>query len=127
VWGPTELLRVGEAGVSSNLGMVQLGGRSLERGKTAAALGEIRREGEAFDGRRRWSGHGKDGERCGARAGNQRGVGDGSADEWRVGRFVERARSAAQLRGKKRRRGGVRPRECHTGGARQRPERGARG
>jgi hypothetical protein len=34
-------------------------------------------------------GAGSGGERCGAREGDRRGVGDGSADEWRVGRFVE--------------------------------------
>jgi hypothetical protein len=50
VWGPAALVREGEAGVSSNLGMVQLGGRSPERGKTAAALGKIRREGGASGG-----------------------------------------------------------------------------
>jgi hypothetical protein len=33
-------------------GMAKLGGRSLERGKTAAALGKIRHEGEASGGRR---------------------------------------------------------------------------
>jgi hypothetical protein len=106
VWGPAAPVREGEAGVSSNLGMVRLGGCSPERGKTTAALGEIQREGEASGGRRQRSGCGSDVERCGARAGNQRGVGDGSADEWWVGRFVELALSAARLRGKNRRGGG---------------------
>jgi hypothetical protein len=46
--------------------------------------------------------------------GDRREVDDGRADEWRVDRFVERARSAARLRGKKRKGGGVRPRECHA-------------
>jgi hypothetical protein len=34
-------------------------------------------------------GAGSGGERCGAREGDRRGVRDGSADEWRVGRFME--------------------------------------
>jgi hypothetical protein len=39
--GPAAPVREGEDGVSSNLGMTKLGGRSPERGKTAAELGEI--------------------------------------------------------------------------------------
>jgi hypothetical protein len=39
--GPAAPVREGEDGVSSNLGMMKLGGRSPERGKMAAALDEI--------------------------------------------------------------------------------------
>jgi hypothetical protein len=80
VWGPTALVREGKAGVISNLGMVRLRGRSPERGETTAALGEIRREGEASGGRRRRSGHESGGEGGGARVG-RRGVGDEGVDE----------------------------------------------
>jgi hypothetical protein len=52
VWGPTTPVWKGEERISSNLGMAMLGGRSPERGKTATALGKIRREGEASGGRR---------------------------------------------------------------------------
>jgi hypothetical protein len=48
--GPAAPVREGEDGVSSNLGMVRLGGHSPERGKTAAVLGEIRCEGEGGSG-----------------------------------------------------------------------------
>jgi hypothetical protein len=41
VWGPTALVWKGEERISSNLGMAKLGGRSPERGKTAAALDKI--------------------------------------------------------------------------------------
>jgi hypothetical protein len=47
VWGPASPMWKGEERISSNLGMAKLGGRSLERGKTAAALSKIRREREA--------------------------------------------------------------------------------
>jgi hypothetical protein len=80
VWGPVAPVREGKARVSSNSGMVQLGGRSPERGKTAAALGEIRREGEASGGWRRWSGCGSGGEGGGTRGG-WRVVGDEGVDE----------------------------------------------
>jgi hypothetical protein len=43
-------------------GMAKLGGRSPERGKTAAALGKIRREGEASGGGRRRYGRRNGGE-----------------------------------------------------------------
>jgi hypothetical protein len=59
-------------------------------------------------------GHGNGGEGGGAREGGQSGVGDEGFDEWRVGRVFERARSAARLRGKKERRGGVQPWGCHA-------------
>jgi hypothetical protein len=39
--GPAAPVRKGEDGVCSNLGMTKLGGRSPERGKTAAVLGKI--------------------------------------------------------------------------------------
>jgi hypothetical protein len=41
VWGPAAPVQEGKAGVSSNLGMMELRGRSPERGKTAVALDEI--------------------------------------------------------------------------------------
>jgi hypothetical protein len=50
--GPAALVREGEAGVSSNLGVMKLGGCSPERGKTAAAL-------RRSPARRRGSGGGK--------------------------------------------------------------------
>jgi hypothetical protein len=51
--GPAAPVWNDEERFSSNLGTAKLGGRSPERGKTAAALGKIRREGEASGGRRR--------------------------------------------------------------------------
>jgi hypothetical protein len=75
---PGAPVREGEDGVSSNLGMMKLGGRSPERGKTAAALGEIRHEGEAFGCRRQQYGRGNGGEGGGAREGDRSGVGDGA-------------------------------------------------
>jgi hypothetical protein len=51
------------------LGMAKLGGRSPERGKTAAALDKIRREVEASGGWRQRSRHGNSGEGCCAREG----------------------------------------------------------
>jgi hypothetical protein len=57
----------GEERISSNLRMAKLGGRSPERGKTAMALGKIRREGEAPVGRRKRSRRRNGGEGGGAR------------------------------------------------------------
>jgi hypothetical protein len=58
-------------------------GRSLERGKTAEALGKIRHEGEASGGRRQRFGHGNGGEGGGAREG---AAGAGSVmREWTSG------------------------------------------
>jgi hypothetical protein len=45
VWGPVAPVWKGEERFSSNLGMVKLGGRSLERGNTATTLDKIQREG----------------------------------------------------------------------------------
>jgi hypothetical protein len=113
VWGPVAPVWKGEERISFNLGMAKLGGHSPERGKTAATLGKIRREGEASRGRGQWSECGIGGEVGGAREGGQSGVSDEGVDEWRVGRVFERARSVARLRGKKERRGGVQPWGCH--------------
>jgi hypothetical protein len=66
VRGPTASVRKGEERVSSNLGMAKLGGRSPERGKAAAALGKIRREGEASGGLRQRYGRKNSGEGGGA-------------------------------------------------------------
>jgi hypothetical protein len=41
MWGPAASVWKGEERISSNLGMMKLGGRSPERGKMAAALDEI--------------------------------------------------------------------------------------
>jgi hypothetical protein len=76
-------VRAVEAEVSPNLGMVQLGGCSPEREKTAAALSKIRREGEASGGRRRRYGRGNGREGGGAREGS--GAGSVSR-EWTSGR-----------------------------------------
>jgi hypothetical protein len=62
-------------------GMTKLGGRSPERGKTAAALGKIQHEGEASGGQSRWYGHENGGEGGGAREGGRSGVGDEGVDE----------------------------------------------
>jgi hypothetical protein len=102
----------GGSWVSSNLGMVQLGGCSPERGKTAVALGEIRREGEASGGRRRRSERGSNGEGDGARGG-QRGVGEEGVDE------------GAHLNGLGRRRGREGKRRAKGGGPAVRVPRGA--
>jgi hypothetical protein len=64
--------------------MAKLGGHSPERGKTVAALGKIRREGEASSGRRRRYGRGNGGEGGGAREGGRSGVSDEGVDAWRV-------------------------------------------
>jgi hypothetical protein len=61
-------------------GMERLGGRSPEKGKTAAALGKIRCEGEASGGRRWRYGRGNGGEGGGAREGGRSGVGDERVD-----------------------------------------------
>jgi hypothetical protein len=105
VWGPATPVRAGEDEISINLGMAKLGGRSPERGKTAAALSKIQREREASGGRRRRYRHGSGGEGCGAQR-RRSGVGDEGADEGGSGYVFERARSAARLRGKKEKRGG---------------------
>jgi hypothetical protein len=75
-------------------GMVKLGGRSPERGKTAAALGKIRREGEASGGQRQRYGRRNGGEGGDAREGGRSGVGDEGVDEW-FG-HVRTARSTAR-------------------------------
>jgi hypothetical protein len=72
VWGPVASVWKGEERISSNLGMAKLEGRSPERGKTAAALGKIRCEGEASGGRRQRSGCGNGGEGGEAREGGPR-------------------------------------------------------
>jgi hypothetical protein len=87
VWDPAAPVREGEAEVSPNLGMVQLRGRSPERGKTAAALGKIRREGEASGGRRWRYGRENGGEGGGAREGGRSGDGVEGVDEWARSRF----------------------------------------
>jgi hypothetical protein len=69
VWGPAVPVWKGEERISSNLGMAKLGGRSPEKGKTTAALGKIRHEGEASDCRRQRFGRGNGGEGGGAREG----------------------------------------------------------
>jgi hypothetical protein len=69
VQGPAAPVWKGEERISSNLGMTKIGGRSPKRGKTTAALGKIRREGEASGGRGQRSGCGNDGEGGGAREG----------------------------------------------------------
>jgi hypothetical protein len=82
MWGPAASVWKGEERISSNLGMAKLGGRSPERGKTAAALGKIRREGEASGGQGQRSGHENGGEGGGA----QEGAGAGSVTrEWTSG------------------------------------------
>jgi hypothetical protein len=81
--GPAALVREGEPGVISNLGMVQLGGRSPERGKTVAALGKIRCEGEAPE----VGGGGTGAEMVGRRAALEMGAGAGPVSrEWTSGR-----------------------------------------
>jgi hypothetical protein len=106
VWGPAAPVWKGEERISSNLGMAKLGGRSSERGKTAAVLGKFRHEGEASGGRRQRSGRRNGGEGGGPREGGRSGVGDEGVDEGRVGRVFERARSAVRLRGIRRGEGG---------------------
>jgi hypothetical protein len=102
--GPAAPVREGEAGVSSNLGVAKLGRRSPERGKAAAALGEIRREGEASGGRRRRTGV----ETVGREAALERGAGAGSVSrEWAWSRFELLGRW--RDRGGKRRERGVGP------------------
>jgi hypothetical protein len=76
--GPAAPVREGEDGVSSNLGMAKLGGRSPERGKIAVSLDEIRCEGEASDGRRWRYGRRNGGEGGSTREGGWSGVGDGA-------------------------------------------------
>jgi hypothetical protein len=82
VWGPPALVWKGEERISSNLGITKLGGRSPERGMTAAALGKIRREGEASGGQRQRSWRGNGGEGGVAREGGGAGP---MAREWMSG------------------------------------------
>jgi hypothetical protein len=60
------------------LGMTKLEGRSPERGKTAAALGEILCEGVVSGGRRQRYGRENGGEGGGISEGGRSGVGDGA-------------------------------------------------
>jgi hypothetical protein len=94
-------VRAVEAEVSPNLGMVQLGGCSPEREKTAAALSKIRREGEASGGRRRRYGRGNGREGGGAREGGRSRVGVEGVDEWARSRFERLGRRRGR-EGKKR-------------------------
>jgi hypothetical protein len=102
----------GERDLAQIREMAKLGGRSPEMGKTAAALGKIRREGEASGGQRRRYGRENGGEGGGAREGGRSGVGDEGVDEW-LG-HVRTARSAARQRGEKEGRGGVWQRGHHA-------------
>jgi hypothetical protein len=67
--GPAAPVQEGEAGVSSNLGVARLGGRSPKRGKTAAALGQspARRRGSGGGKPAMWT-HGRWERRCDAQA-----------------------------------------------------------
>jgi hypothetical protein len=83
VWGPAAPVREKEAEVSSNLGMMQLGGRSPERGKTAVELGKIQHEGEESGGRSQRY----ERENCGEGGDAREGGRSGSVSrEWTSGR-----------------------------------------